>query len=95
MPRGMHCGLWVSRAQFAPVSLPLQQIANGCNFGVLRRQKRIYWRCVYYRATSNHAARLGRRCAYNNGVNSIAFGAALWFQITALTPVLSLLPLHF
>jgi hypothetical protein len=31
-------------------------------------------------------------CSYNNGVNSIAFGGTLVSQITALTPVLSLLP---
>jgi hypothetical protein len=67
------------------VSLPCSKSPTA-NFGVLRRQKRpIYWRCVYYRATSNHAARLGRRVQLH-GVNSIAFGAALWF--------LRLLPSH-
>jgi hypothetical protein len=61
----MHCGALGIGAQFAQaVSLPLQQIANGCNFGVLRRQKRPYLEVrPLLGATSNHAARLGRRCA--------------------------------
>jgi hypothetical protein len=58
--RAARYALWSSGyhgAQFAQgggVSLPATAMAA---FGVLRRQKRpIYWRCVYYRATSNHAA---------------------------------------
>jgi hypothetical protein len=46
MPRGSVCivELWVSRGPVCSgaVSLPLQQIANGCNFGVFEAPEAPY-----------------------------------------------------
>jgi hypothetical protein len=82
MPRGgVHCGaLGITGPSLLRGGSESPLAATPANFGVLRRQAPHLLEGVYYRATSNHAARLGRRCSYNNGVNSIAFGAALCFS---------------
>jgi hypothetical protein len=82
----MHCGSQGPSLLRGSES-PLQQIANGCNFGVLRRQKRpIYWRCVYYSWPRTMLLGSVDVVQLQQWSEQHCFGAALWF--------LRLLPSH-
>jgi hypothetical protein len=73
-----------------------QQIANGCNFGFEAPERLSTGGASTIGLPRTMLLRLGRRCAATTISEQHCWCGTLVSQITALTPVLSLLPhLHF